>query len=492
MSARAIIVLVLLTLAGCAHTAPANERATLEAVATLHRDLQAPETTPAERWEREWQLTQALERAKLPLLAFVYRVGIAKAKGHPHQREALQAIVRHQEATQDDSIESGVVSKLSGGPDAPALLGDEAARVAWVRARTAFRKGELTEAHALAARVPRSHRDFARAVILRAIILSDARWKPAPRTDEAIALLEELLSREVSPPALRGHALLTLARLAHAQRRFAEAMRWYGQAAELREPEAEERGWTALQLHDWPRALERARAASGTSLEASLVEALALHYAGDSAAAEAAIARIAAAPTSSTNWEETTPEVALARVLDASAGLLEEERAALRTARFQAAVRSMRSYEAEAAFVRQVEQWKGKPLIDELAGYLESNAAVLRKYVGTSARIELLRVQRTRAATRSQAQVVSIEVALARRDVATAAARLEQLAALLLPGPARTEVLFRLAALKQAQAEVLEGSASDALRAEVVALIQQVLADATYPRLEEARAFLAP
>src|SRR3990167_6591460 len=66
-----------------------------EVLAALVRENESVEDQAA-RLEVEWKLVEALERAGLNHLAFIYAAPLVKASAHPHHLDAVEVLLRLQ------------------------------------------------------------------------------------------------------------------------------------------------------------------------------------------------------------------------------------------------------------------------------------------------------------------------------------------------------------------------------------------------------------
>lgn len=498
----------LILITSCAHQpAPSPRRpvriATADALTILALDRELSSTDAfARRLEVEWELAHALERAGLLNLAFIYATPLARTPAHPHHLDGLETLARLQALRQDDFLIPSIFNQYFEKPNPAVLSAPAMARVAWLRARIAFRRGQHADALALCAQVPAGAPVFARAQYLKAIILADVRFEAGARSGEALTILERL-ARPADPKQeggeqVREQALLALGRLAYGQKRWADSVRWYEQATQLAPIRARalfEQSFAFIQQRDWASALARLRSSevrnSGLT-EASLTEAIALHYSGDPAGAEGALQK-ARHPLDTVNWNEAEPARAAVAwrtgrdVAPQSLALAREDR---RLARLFA---SIESFELERRLVLDTAEWRGSRTAEDFERFLTLNLGTLQKTSAVGAHNEFKELQRFSAFHAQAADIVGIEVALARRDLNGAIECAERTLSPLESegGPAASDVRFRLAALKQARAEVLTGADAAQESAEVAQLIARILAgDQTWERLEEARRFV--
>lgn len=478
---------IVCVLTGCAHT----KQQALASIPEQHRAYS--DCNPgSDRMKRMWELAETLERAGLLHSAMFFSSSIANDPNAPQRVEAIRTLVRLQEIQGDVILAPSMLQKVMTDPGAPTLPEDVTPRMALLRAQISWRKSRHDEALSLLALVPADHRDFLHAERLRAAVLSDPRMTPAPRPVEAITILERVERHPNADATVRAETRLALARLHYASGHFAEARRLFSEAATSPSLTADAslgRAFSELQLEEWTNAAQSARAAQeqGASNEAQLVEAMALHFAGQGEDAERALERLEAAPESPTDWERVTPVDALERATTGERLSPREKRVLLESGRLQKGLRMLASFEAEIATILAVDGWRGTAYQQEFLDYLHANAGVLREACGRTAQQHLLRERQEHAGFRAAGRVVAIEVALSRRDLDAAIARTERLEKEL---PGHPEVLFRLAALKQARAEGLDGPAAEAARAEVQVLIKRLLEDTSFPRREEALRYL--
>ncbi|MDP1827412.1 MAG: hypothetical protein Q8L48_29350 [Archangium sp.] len=498
----------LILITSCAHQpAPSPPRpvriATADALAILALDRElssSPEGAPR-RFEAEWELVQALERAELLNLTFIYAVRLVRTPLHPHQVDGLETLARLQELRQDDFLIPSLFNTEFQKPSPPALSAPAMARVAWLRARIAFRRGKHADALALCAQVPAGAPVFARTQYLKAIMLTDVRVEGGAGAGEAATILERLAGpadpKQEGGEQVREQALLALGRLAYGQKRWADSVRWYEQAAQLAPIRARalfEQSFAFMQQRDWVSALARLRSGevrnSGLT-EASLTEAMVLHYSGDPAAAEVALEQARHGPET-VDWNEAEP----ARAADAwrtGRGVAPEPLALAREDRRLARLfASIESFELERRLVLDTAEWRGTGTAASFAQFLTQNLETLQKTSAILAHGEFKELQRFSSFHAQAADLVGIEVALARRDLNGAIGCAERTLTALQGegGPVASDLMFRLAALKQARAEVLTGAEAAQERLEVAQLIARILGgDQTWPRLEEARRF---
>jgi hypothetical protein len=498
--------LLALVLTGCAHSQPQVARlAELKTIAGLGKALEDPNQPPSARLEIEWQLAQALERAGLLNLAFLYSVSIERALKHPHRVDAVRSLIRSQEPRHDDLLVPAILKQMAEGDQAPELPPEETARLAWLRARIAFRIGKLQDVVSMCTSVPAQSPVFARCEYLRALALSDERLNSGAGTDEAIAILERLAqtitAAHENGDGVRAQTLLALGRLAYRQQRWRNSVLWYRQAAKIPSVRARalvEQSSALLRLEEWDGALAlltRDEVRDSAIPEAPLMEALAWHYAGRWIEVEAAMVRALAHDFSETvDWKTASAERAL-KALRTESGIAAGALKIFKTnLRLQRLLSSIGSFEAELETVNRVELWKESGLGARFARFLRLNLEALEKAAGHLALMELRSLQTEKTGTRDRLLMLGVEASLARKDVEFAIQRLESvLAKLPDTGPATSDTLFRLAALKQARAELLQGADAEEAKAEVALLIKRVLeGDASYERLEEARRFLDP
>lgn len=498
----------LILITACAHQAPSPRQpvrivaaADALTILALDRELSSTDTLPR-RLEVEWELVPVLERAGLLNLAFIYATPLARAPAHPHHLDGLETLARLQALRQDDFLIPSIFNQYFEKPNPAVLSAPAMARVAWLRARIAFRRGQLADALALCTQVPAGAPVFARAQYLKAIVLADVRVEAGARSGEALTILEGLAGpadpKQEGAEQVREQALLALGRLAYGQKRWADSVRWYEQAAQLAPIRARalfEQSFAFIQQRDWASALARLRSGevrnSGLT-EASLTEAIALHYSGDAAAAEAALEQ-ARHPLDTVDWNEAEP----ARAADAwrtgrdvaprPLALARENR------RLTRLFASIESFELERRLVLDTAEWRGTGTAASFEKFLTLNLGTLQKVSAQLAHGEFRELQRFSAFHAQAADIVGIEVALARRDLNGAIECAERTLSPLESegGPAASDVRFRLAALKQARAEVLTGADAAQEHAEVAQLIARILAgDQAWERLEEARRFV--
>lgn len=503
---RASLLLVCL-LAACTHAPPKEERPTLRAIAPADRDaiaeLRRINDTVADqsaRLEAEWKLVQALEHAGLLNLAFIYVTAILRAPGHPHFLEAVEAQLRLQALRRDELLAPSILNnKLAHG--APAGLSPQGtARLAYVRARIAFRKGELKNCLSLTSEVPPSSPVFARTQYQRAIALADPRLEGGARTDEAITTLEALAALE--DPAqeererVRDQTLLALGRLHYGARRWSDASRWYELAAKRPAVKARamfEESFVRFQQRAWAAglALLQSREVRDSGIaEAATAEAMALHFAGDQAGAERAIAAAQLHREGDTvDW--TTAEAPRAEDACRTGRWLAPQTLALlqENHRIALVLANLEAFENERLAVTSA--WQGEPATT-FEMYLTQNLGSLKLALGSMCLTELRNLERESGVATDVADLIGIEVALSARDLDRAIERAERMMNHMPEKSVpRADLLFRLVALRQARAEVMTGPDAAAERTQIAKDLEEILAgDPSFERMEEARHFL--
>lgn len=492
-------------LVACAH-APVSEPGpkVVRSIAPADRKVLAAlvsqnesETELAARMEVEWKLVQALERTGLNHLAFVYGAPIVKASAHPHHLDAVEALLRLQPLSGDDLLAPSLLNQaLSGG--APAGLSAGAvARFAYLRARIAFRRGELDQVLSLTSQVPAASPVFALSQYVRAVVLADPRLTGGPRIREALTTLEALAGLEDTTQekaeAVRDQTLLALGRLHFGQGHWPEAVRWYERAAQrpaVRARAMFEQSYALMKQREWVRAaalLQRPEVRASGIAEAATAQAMALHYAGDAAGAERVLSTIR--PEDTVDWMTIEPARAddacrTGRSISAQTSALLKE-----NHRLWGLYAFIKSLEDERLLVTTT--WSGAPATS-FEPYLTQNHASLRMAGAQRCLRELQELQFQSRLAVDTATFLGIEVALAGRDLDLAIERAERLLpAMPVKSVPRADLLFRIAALRQARAEAMKGPEAAEERAQVVRLIEEILAgDATFERYGEARGFL--
>lgn len=440
-----------LLLAGCAHSLPAPDFSAITAISDASAD---PKKEPAERFELEWQLAQALERAGLFHLTTVYLMPLVRNPEHPHRREAIQALLRLHEGGRDHLLIPAVLQQVG---EVSGLTELEGARLAWLQAFNAYRRGELEQTLELCARVAPASPLFERAQYLRALALSDPRQAGAARVKEAIGVLEQIAPQARDMEAL---VLLALGRLTYREQRWADARRWYDEAAKLESirPQAlVEQAWVFIQLGDWKAALSnvtRGEVWNAGRSEAPMLEALALHYSGRPADAEAVIQRIQSSPALKHDWRtEEDESLALEALTSRRLVSADEQTQLRRNVRLARLVSMLDTLDAELNVINQVAEWKRLGLHATFSRYLAMHRRPIKITAEHYALMELRELQLLTAFDRDVAELVGVEVALSRRDVPLAIRRLESVASKLpktMPGT--SDLWFRVAALQQAKA----------------------------------------
>lgn len=397
---------------------------------------------------------QVLEHDGLLSLASLYAVPVAQDAKDPHRAEALSALVRLQELRHDDLQLPETLDRLARG--GARFIEPDASRVAYLRARIALREGNFAEAVSLCEQVIPSSQLFERAQYLRAIALADFRLE---RSAESIAIFERLANQAVDPK-VKIQATLSLGRIAYREQRWSDSVRWYSEVAKhepLRARVLVEQAWALGQLGDWDAARANVTSdevkRSGIS-EAQLVEALALRGSGRGDEAEMIILREA-------------PDVPISpddRLMSVEANIA--------------------SGEAELKKVKSA----------ELARQLNQNLKTLRRAAGDLASKNLEAQQEEKAATAGRLALLSVELALERKDLETAIKRQEALVAQPpVDGPLLSELRLRLAALQRAKAAVSRGVPEEKAITEAMTSFERFLeSNPVDVRLREAREVLSP
>lgn len=482
---------LLLVLAGCAHHG-GNQVATV--FSDEAREISRLEARASP--EMELELVLALERARLFYLAFIDASALANSES-PQRVMALETLVRLQEERQDDFFIPSLLERLSNEKRLGNLSSAAAARVTWLTARIAYRRGLFGQVVSLCEQVPSTSADFARAQYLMALALADDRLDAGAGLDRARSVLGRLAegvdARQERAEAVHAQSLLALGRLAYARREWSVSVAWYERAAKrpsVRSTALFEQSLALIRAGDFGRALELLRSdevrQSGNP-EVAVTEAMAAHFARDATSAEAALARARAAPR--VDWAKAESGLAL----DACRTGRDVSPMELKLARenpiLLRLLASLESAENERRVVSQVEAWQRDSTGAAFDSLLRPNIDTLRQ-VADRFCLNTFRSQQAAVATsEGLAELVGIEVALARRDLDTAIARTELVVSRMpAKGAPTSELLFRLMALKQARAEALKGPEAEEARAEVVTLLERIAdQDPAFDRLEEAR-----
>lgn len=499
----ALALSALFFVAGCAHSTSSTRSATVsdtDAVEILRLAVEADSSGRGARETDEWlwQLSGRFEQAGLFNLAFIYGASVAKG-GSAHRDEAIEALARLQEVRQDDFLIPSLLMKRFENATTPVVTAVAVDRVRWLLARIFFRRGALPQVVTVSGQSTPTNLDGLRCLYLEALAFADDRLDGAARRGEASRLLEQVLggldAKNLDMEAMRPHVLLALGRLAFAQRQWSAAADWYERAAKHPRHAAVARLELAhvfIQQAAWARALWLLRQPEVRELgpTASLTEAIAAHFSGDGRGAEVALGRISAEGAPAT-WKDAAPTAAYeAYRSTADSPLLRRVRANLRVSRLMA---SLDSFEAERRVVAGVARWQGTATGTQFETWLRQNHEFLQQVAATVILKTLQEEEAADAVAAAQADLVGIEVALARRDLDVAIERTERvLAGSPANGPATSDLLFRLAAMKQARAEVLTGADAELEKAEVAAVLERIVAgDPAYQRLDEARRLLA-
>jgi hypothetical protein len=303
--------------------------------------------------------------------------------------------------------------------------------------------------------------------------------------------------------------------VSYAVGRYADAVHWYDQAEQIpwARPAALFEGAYARFLNeDVAGALERLNRpelASGFWPEAPVLEAT-IHYFRppdrektplELVAAERALTKLDRLQLFVTPLEpylSGPPDQPLDRLLESDGGLPPGLLAELRSnRRLMSMYRLLRQTERERAAVLAVTAWQTSPFSRDLAGYLESNAELLRKVVSQLVKNRLTELWRAARGFADTADVIRLEIATQRYELAdvgmlngtgyrTAAAdALKRVIPKVEDGsPQRAELLFRLAELYRDIANEVSAQPRDEalFLGEAARLLATVLRE--YPRYE--------
>lgn len=486
---------LLLLLGACAHRS-GHEVATV--FADEAREISRLEHSDSP--EQQLQMVVALQRARLFTLAFIYGSGVAKSSG-PQRLAALETLVRLQEQRQDDFLIPSMLERLSREQGLSGLSAFAVERVTWFNARIAYHRGLLSQVVALCEQIPPTSIDFARAQYLMGLALADERLEGGAGRERALGvfgrLAEGVDQNQTGAEVVHAQSLLALGRLAYARREWAAATAWYERAAKLpsvRTTALFEQSLALLRAGDFVRSVALLRSdevrESGIA-EVALTEAMALHFSRDATSAEAALTR-AAGTAPNVDWSNAAPGRALEVCKTGQGGSPLELKLARENPRLTRLLASLEAAESERRVVSQVESWQHDSTASAFDGYLGQNLETLRQVADRRCLNEFRNQQAAVDTSRGLAELVGIEVALARRDLDTAIARTESvLSRLPSKSVSTSEMLFRLMALKQARSEVLKGAEAQEAHAQVVALLERIVdGDPAFERLDEARRLL--